>query len=109
MESTPDSIDGVEEIHAAEKAARERIEEAEKQARIMREDADKESKSIIHEAEESAKRESTRILEGITGEASKVDRKIQNATETDITKMLEASEQRKKDAVKRAVKILLEE
>ncbi len=106
MESTQD---GVEQIHAAEMAAREKIEEAEKRARDIRDQADRESKMIIQQAEESAKRESTRILEGISGEAKKLESKIHKDTDSKIEQMIAASEKKRKDAIKAAMKLLLEE
>lgn len=106
MESTQD---GVEQIHAAEVAAREKIEEAERRAREIREEADRESKMIVRQAEESAKRESTRLLEGISLEAGEIKGRIQGDTETRINQMIAASEKKKKDAIKLAMKLLLEE
>jgi V/A-type H+-transporting ATPase subunit G/H len=101
--------DGIEQIHAAEEAARARIEEAEKRARAVREEADKESRTILQQAEENANREATRILEGVTKDSSKVEGKIQNETEAHIQSLISSAEKKKKDAVKAAMKILLEE
>jgi vacuolar-type H+-ATPase subunit H len=106
MESTPD---GVEKIHAAEQAAQEKVEQAEQRARTIREEAEKESKIILQEAKESAKRDSTRILEGITTEANKIESEILKKTESGIEMMLKTAEEKKKEAVKGALKILLEE
>ena len=106
MESTQD---GVEQIHAAELAAREKIEEAEKQAREIREEAERESKMILQQAEDSAKLESTRLLEGISSDAKKIEGKIQSNTETTIEELIAAAEKKKKDAIKAAMKMLVEE
>ncbi|MHA2423600.1 MAG: hypothetical protein ACXAEF_02360 [Candidatus Thorarchaeota archaeon] len=106
MDSTQD---GIEQIHAAEEAARAKIEEAEKRARSMREEADKESRTLLQQAEENGKREATRILEGVTKDSGKVEGKIQSETDSHIKDLIAAAEKKKTDAIKAAVKLLLED
>ncbi|MHA1908570.1 MAG: hypothetical protein ACW98Y_14810 [Candidatus Thorarchaeota archaeon] len=106
MDSTQD---GIEQIHAAEEAARARVEEAEKRARTLREEADKESRALLQQAEENANREATRILEGVTKDSGKLEVKIQSETESHIKDLVAAAEKKKTDAIKAAVKLLLED
>ena len=106
MESTQD---GVEQIHAAEESARGRIEDAEKRARAMREETEKESRKILQQAEENASREASRLLQGVTKDSSKIDGKMKGDTETHVNALIAAAEKKKRDAVKAALKLLLEE
>ncbi|MFW9849610.1 MAG: hypothetical protein ACFFF4_10725 [Candidatus Thorarchaeota archaeon] len=106
MESTQD---GIEQIHAAEEAARKRIEEAEKHARSMKDEAEKESRTILKQAEDNGNREATRLLEGVTKDSGKMEGKIQSETEAHIKDIIAEAEKKKSDAIKTAVKILLEE
>ena len=106
MDSTQD---GLEQIHAAEESARARVEDAEKRARAMREEADRESRTLLQQAEENASREASRLLEGVTKDSSKIDGKMKGDTETHVNALIAAAEKKKRDAVKAALKLLLEE
>ncbi len=106
MDSTQD---GVEQIHAAEQAARARIEDAEKRARTMREEADKESRSILKKAEVNAGTKATRLLDGVSKDSSKIELEIQGDAEARIEDLIAAAEKKKKGAIVAALKMMLEE